>query len=716
MVQLRLTVGSSCCSVSAGELWGLFSVNPIIGTNLNNDTSYILDNNLNPLPIGSIGELYIGGAGLARGYLNQPKLTNERFLVNPFQTEAEKISNTNTRIYKTGDLVRMLPDGNIEYIGRNDFQVKIRGFRIELGEIESQLTTYPEVKQSVVLDMEHLDTLGNLTGSKYLAAYYVADAKLDEAAILNYLNQELPEYMVPSILVHLDKLPLTINGKLDRKALPNPEFIDITGEYIVPRDELDKSLVEVFAKVLSLETEKLSINTDFFQLGGNSILAIKLVNQLNKQITNFKVTVADIFKYKNVEKLSDYIVHHINDTNYEEIKISKYDLSNPEEYKLSFAQERLWFIDNLESGTNAYNIPMILKLSENINEEYLFKALEDIVKRHEILRSVIKQDINSNAYQDVLGFERQRLVSKHSYISIEELHKNVADNCNYVFSLDNEYPIKIDFYRSVNNKDKVLAIVIHHIAFDGWSIDILLHEINVLYRYYQKLAINKNVLYPLPSLSIQYKDYALWQREYLSGEILNTQLNYWKTQLSGYENLHIMTDKPRPLTMDYAGANVYFTVDEEISKGLREISKNLGISLYSVLLGGYYLLLSVYSNQTDIVIGTPVANRHYTGLENLIGFFVNTLAIRCEIDTRQTIFEYFSNIGDKVINAQLHQDLPFEKLVEHLNVEKDQSRHPIFQVMFGVQSFGGSNAGVNPENLIPKKLNYLSHIILGHIR
>jgi len=675
----------------------LGDLNTNIGTPIANITAYVLDASLCPLPIGGIGELYVGGAGLARGYLNLPELTAKQFIANPFQTEAQKKTGINTRLYKTGDLVRYLPDGNLEYIGRNDFQVKIRGFRIELGEIEAQLTTYPEIKQAVALALEHLDRDGNLTGNKYLAAYYVAKARLDETAILNYLHQELPDYMLPNILVYLDKLPLTINGKLDRTALPNPEFIDATHEYIAPRDELDKSLVNIFATVLGLDVDRLSINADFFRLGGHSILAVKLVNQLNKHISEAKLSVADIFKYKNIEKLSDYIVHHASNANYQEVKINKYNLLNPEGYKLSFAQERLWFIDNLEQGTNAYNVPLLLKLSENINEEYLFKALEDTVKRHEVLRSVIKLDANANAYQEILEFGIQSLINKHIHTSAEELHRNLTDNCNYVFKLDSEYPIKIDFYQSTNSIDKVLAIVVHHIAFDGWSVDVLLHEVNEGYKHYQELGIvdakqnHQAVDVYKPGLAIQYKDYALWQREYLSGEILATQLDYWKNQLSGYESLHLMTDKPRPLTMEYAGANVYFKLDKVISAKLRELSKELGVSLYSILLGSYYLLLSAYSNQTDIVIGTPVANRHYTDLENMIGFFVNTLALRCEIDKKQTVFQYLSNIGNKVIDAQMHQDLPFEKLVGHLNVEKDVSRHPIFQIMFGVQSFGGGN-------------------------
>ncbi|MCC2644512.1 MAG: hypothetical protein K0R94_290, partial [Burkholderiales bacterium] len=660
-----------------------------IGQPLPNEKAYILDKCMLPVPKREIGELYIGGEGLARGYLNLPELTKERFLSNPFQSAAQKISNINARIYKTGDLVRMLPDGNIEYIGRNDFQVKIRGFRIELGEIASQLTAYPEIKQAVVLAFENPDVDCNVTSNKYLVAYYVAKAKLDEAAILKYLNQGLPDYMVPRIFVFLEKLPLSINGKLNSKALPRP---DIRSKYIIPRNKLDKALVTVFARALTLNPDKLSINADFFQLGGNSILAIKLINQLKKQIPNVKLSVADIFKYKNIEKLSDYIVHHSSDASYQEVKISKYNLINPEEYKLSFAQERLWFIDNLEQGTNAYNIPIILKLSESTNEEYLFRAMEDIVKRHEILRTTIKQDANTNSYQEVLKFSIYALINKHAYTNTRDLHRKLTLNCNYIFKLDNEYPIKIDFYKNKNNADKVLAIVIHHIAFDGWSKDVFLYEVNKIYKYYRELKINEHASFHsfLQPLSIQYKDYALWQREYLSEEILAKQLDYWKAQLHGYDNLHLMIDKPRPLILDYAGANVYFNLDEDISTQLRELAKELGISFYSVLLGCYYLLLSVYSNQKDIVIGAPVANRHYTGLENLIGFFVNTLAIRCEIDTKQTVFEYLSNIGNKVIDAQLHQDLPFEKLVDHLKVEKNQSRHPIFQVMFGVQSFGGS--------------------------
>lgn len=509
-----------------------------------------------------------------------------------------------------------------------------------------------------------------------------------EQKIFNLLREKLPEYMIPDTLVHLQRMPLTANGKLDIKALPNPVFINAENEYIAPRNEMDKLLIQIFASILGFDLNQLSIAEDFFRLGGNSILAIKLINQINKSVKVTRVNVTDIFTYKTIEKLSDYISCQTNQLNYEHIAIKKYNRLNQEDYKLSFAQERLWFIDNLQQGTNAYNIPIVLKLSKNINKRYLFQALENVVNRHEILRSVIKEDINANAYQKVLELNTKLLINEHTYVNVEELYKNLAINCNYIFKLDREYPIKIDFYQNIN--EIFLAIVINHIAFDGWSIDILLNEVTIGYKYYQELGFTdkKTKVQDLPTLAIQYKDYALWQRAYLNETILSTQLNYWKNQLSGYENIHLTTDKQRPLIMDYIGANEYFNLGKDISTKLRNLSKDLGISLYSILLGSYYFLLSIYTNQTDLVIGTPIANRHYTDLEDIIGPFVNTLAIRVRIDKQQLVTEYLNYISEKIIEAHVYQDLPFEILVDNLDIEKDGSRHPIFQIMFSVQSFG----------------------------
>ncbi|CAG2169614.1 unnamed protein product, partial [Oppiella nova] len=590
------------------------------------DKDLTIDNNLMPLPIGGIGELYIGGVGLARGYLNRPDLTAEKFIANPFQTEEEKVYNKNTRLYKTGDLVRWLPDGNLEYIGRNDFQVKIRGYRIELGEIENALSSYDGIGQSVVIAKEHKNTEEDLVVNKYLVGYYVSESKLDEENIIGYLQKKLPEYMIPSVLVYLKELPLTINGKLDRKALPEPEFSS-GDNYVAPRNEVEKQVCEIWTNVLGLAVDKVGIRDDFFRLGGNSIVAIRLVSQLNKKL-NSDIALSSIFKHRTIQEL----VHYFKYSTEDKVIINKAVITNVEEQLLSFAQERLWFIDKYEEGTNAYNIPMVFKLSKDIKLDILEKSVKSIVTRHEILRTLIKEDSKGNGYQVVINDQEHPLeIIKVNIINHLQLDRELEKQINYICDLTKEYPIRACLYLLDNIKvEYYLSIVIHHIAFDGWSADIFLRELQEYYNYYlnQFQGLESNI--ELPNLSIQYKDFALWQRNYLSGDRLAKQLEYWKNKLENYETLNLISDKPRPSQISYQGSDV---------------------SLYSVLLSGYYLMLRSYSNQDDIVVGTPVANRHY------------------------------GQIGDEIITAQLHQDLPFERLIEELKVVKDTSRYPIFQVI-----------------------------------
>lgn len=401
-----------------------------------------------------------------------------------------------------------------------------------------------------------------------------------------------------------------------------------------------------------------------------------LKNELFAELKEYKQELIQLLSYNKItsDKLSLPIIYSIDNKNITE---------------LSFAQERLWFIDKLESGTNAYNMPIVVKLAKKTNLEYLLQAIATVVDRHEILRSVIRQDKDANAYQEVLVVDQQ-LIQKLSYSNKEGLNLKLKEAANYIFNLGQDIPIRVEIYQPIDkNADTVLLILMHHIASDGWSIDVLMTEISTLYQYYSKIdsTPHLNTVFPLPELTTQYKDYAQWQRAYLSGEILDKQLAYWQNELVGYENLNLITDKPRPLAMDYVGANIEFSLDDIVSTKLRELAKNLNVSIYSVLLGGYYLLLSTYTNQSDIVVGTPVANRHHEGLENLIGFFVNTLALRYKIDKNKSIAEFLSSVGDKIVLAQEYQDLPFEKLVNILNVEKDQSRNPIFQVMFIMQSY-----------------------------
>jgi len=656
-----------------------------IGKPTSNTQVFILDSNQSPLPIGAVGELYIGGVQLARGYLNLPELTGEKFITNPLQTEEEKRQGKNAKLYKTGDLVRYLSDGNVEYMGRNDFQVKIRGYRIELGEIESTFSSYPEVKQAVVLAREHLLNSGAPTGTKYLVAYYVADSKLDDLALLNYLSTHLPEYMVPSAVVYLEKFPLTINGKLDHRALPEPKFISGVESYVAPRTEFEVEVCAIYAEVLNLPVDKVSATDDFFRLGGNSILAIKLVNRL-KQELELKISVAAIFKFKTIAGL----VKNLLSEAASDIVIPKAILCKDNEvYPLSFAQERLWFIKQYEGDSNAYNVPMLFKINKNIHLDNLKQSFLSIINRHEVLRSLIKTDSGGKGYQSIQDITINPLITPHTILSSsQELNEVLRQEANHVYELEKEFPIRLGLYTDSSDNSNYLSLVIHHIAFDGWSIDVILHELGLYYNYYQALSQGKKATLDLPTLSIQYKDFAIWQRSYLSGEHLAKELNYWSAKLKDFETLNLPLDKARPTEMDYRGLDVYFVLEEVVSIKLRTLARELKVSLYSILLSGFYLLLRSYSNQDDIVLGTPVANRNYSQLENLIGFFVNSLALRVKINPELSVIEFIKSIGHEVINAQLHQDLPFEKLVEELNVPKDTSRHPIFQVMFGVQGFG----------------------------
>ncbi|MFT4693256.1 MAG: amino acid adenylation domain-containing protein [Francisella sp.] len=639
------------------------TVSSNIGRPIDDLKTYVLDEYNQPVPVGVIGELYIGGAGLARGYLNRSELTAERFISNPFATESD-IAKGYTRLYKTGDLVRWLSDGNIEYIGRNDFQVKIRGYRIELGEIENQLTKINGIKQSVVLAKENTETK-----SQYLVGYYVPikSNTLVQEDLLNQLSKVLPDYMVPSILVELDSLPLTVNGKLDRKVLPNPEFVR-DDSYQAPTSELEVSLCNTFAEVLGLE--KVGITDDFFRVGGNSILAIKLANRISKALDT-NINVADIFSHKNVSKLSSYIT----DNKIDNVVIPRLDLKQS---LLSFAQERLWFIEQYESGSNAYHIPMLVALNDDINLDAIKQSISSIVQRHQVLRSVFKTDEEDSDYQVVLNDEL--VINEYSYKDTD-ITKQIDLDINTPFDLTNDYPIRVSIYRE--EKEVKLLINIHHIASDGWSMDVLLKELNAYYDHYAN-----NTPLQLSELSIQYKDFAVWQREFLQGEELDKQLSYWKDRLLGYETLNIPTDYSRPAKIDYSGDNVSFEIDEDTSDKLRAIAKENNSSLYSLMLSAFYVLLHKYTGQEDIVIGTPIANRHHSQTQDLIGFFVNSLGLREQLDTNKSIIDLLNDVHINLIEAQRHQDLPFERLVTALNVEQDQSRHPVFQMMFGLQSFG----------------------------
>ncbi|MEF9478799.1 amino acid adenylation domain-containing protein [Chryseobacterium sp. 1B4] len=653
--------------------------NPLnIGRPIDNTSVYVLDSYLRPVPIGAIGELYIGGAGISRGYLNLPELSSERFLSNPFQTEEERSSGYNGRIYKTGDLVRILPNGDLEYLGRNDSQIKIRGYRIEAGEVETALVGLQGIRQAVVECRE------NITGLKYLAAYYVSDKPLKSDAISLLLSEVLPDYMIPSAYVHLKALPVTINGKVDRKSLPEPLFTGET-EYVIPQTPLQEQLADIYGEVLGLDPGSIGIHDDFFRLGGNSIMAIKLVNKIYQK-TGRKASGGMVFSNKSIVSLSQAL-ESLPDFGEEDIRPAI--VRHPREQYLSFGQERLWFIENYEGGSDVYNIPMILRLDKETDLRLLQEALDMLLERHEILRTLILMDSDGSGYQIVSDQSLELPLVKVG--SLEDFMQVVSRELNERFNLQEELPVRVKVLDYED--DYYLSLVIHHIAFDGWSIGIFLRDLNSIYQ-----SLSSGILPVLPSLPFQYKDFALWQRKYVTEKILDKQLGYWLGELSGFETLNLPLDFQRPSRISHEGKTLSFSISSEISSRLRIVSKNLGVSLYSVMLSGYYLMLSSYSGQEDLIIGTPVANRHYPGLENLIGFFVNILVLRQKLDFNVSVHDFIISVSSGVLGGQIHQDLPFEKLVDALNLEQDSSRHPLFQVMFGLQSFGPVTAKGTDEN------------------
>ena len=615
------------------------------------------------LPIGATGELYIGGAGLARGYLNQPELTSERFIDNPFATPDDKAKGYD-RLYKTGDLVRLLLDGNLEYLGRNDCQVKIRGYRIELGEIESALIALKCVKQAVVVDLEK-------DGHKYLAAYLIkaSGIPIDIDKCRDSLALKLPDYMLPATFTVLDSIPLTINGKLDRHALPTPEFVN-ADNYVAPRNALENKLCNIWQDILDIK--KIGIEDNFFGIGGNSITAIRLSAACRQQF-KIDIPLALLFAKKTIKRLAPCI-------NKLQMRIkANVGLT---QYPLSFAQERLLFIENFEQGSNLYHIPYFVQLADDVNLSALTASFNVVIHRHPVFNSVYRTDQHHLAYQVQLGGDIP--IHMHVLTESQELLAVVKKEISRPFDLTTEPSLRLHCYEK--NARQYLLILCHHIAFDGLSWKIFINELSQAYQ-----ALCQGAAVELPHLDISYGDYVLWQRSYLQGENLTKLLDFWQTQLSGYEQLQLPTDYPRPIKSDHEGGSIDIELDARLSEQLRKLAKAQKTTLYTVLLSGFYITLSAMSGQTDILLGTAVANRKQVQTRSLIGCFVNTLVMRAGVQATMTIEEFISQVHGIVRQALAHQALPFERLVDALKVERDPSRHPIFQVMLSVKSFTQSH-------------------------
>ncbi|MHA6924944.1 non-ribosomal peptide synthetase [Ralstonia pseudosolanacearum] len=628
-----------------------------IGRPIANTQIYVLDAYQQPVPLGVTGEIYIGGAGVARGYLNRPELTAERFVANPFQGEGRE------RMYKTGDLGRWLPDGSLEYQGRADAQVKLRGFRIELGEIEARLSQCAGVREAVVTVRE--DT----PGQPKLVAYYVSDEAIEAQALREQLQVSLPEYMVPAAYVRLAHLPLTPNGKLDRKSLPAPEGQAYASTaYEAPQGEVEVALAGIWQTLLSVE--RVGRHDDFFALGGHSLQAVRLVAQVRTQL-GAELGLTELFAQPSLSAVAQAIVRGQGSAL---PAITVADRS--ETLPLSFAQQRLWFLAQMEGGSEAYHIPVGLRLQGELDEDALRRSLDRIVARHEALRTRFEvqegQAVQRVAPADV-GLTLDWVDLSAEEASEHQLGLLTEAEARAPFDLEHGPLIRGRLVK-LGEQEHVLLITTHHIVSDGWSLGILARELGSLYEAYRAGKAD-----PLPALPIQYADYAVWQRRWLEGGELQRQGTYWEQALAGAPTLlSLPTDRARPAQQDYAGGSVEVVFDAELSTGLRRLSQRHGATLFMTVLAGWSALLSRLSGQDEVVVGSPVANRTRSEVEGLIGFFVNTLALRVEV-SGATVSELLGRVKAKVLEAQAHQDLPFEQVVERVRPVRSLSHSPVFQ-------------------------------------
>lgn len=672
-----------------------------IGCQIDNSTSYVLNDEMKRVPIGAVGELYLGGDGVARGYHNREDLTTERFPLNPYQSELEKKDGRNSRLYKTGDLVRWIANadgtGEIEYLGRNDFQVKIRGQRIELGEIEAILSSFPGITQSVVLAKDRQSD-----GQKYLAGYYVSSGSLAPQAIRRYMQTRLPVSLVPAYLVPVAKFPVTVSGKLDTKALPVP---DETAEddVVAPRTEVERVLAGIFAELLEISIESVSIHSDFFSLGGDSLKSTKLSFAASKAL-GVAVSVTSLFKHPTVEALAHWIVSGSSDLQV----ISPLEESQLVNVPVSPAQSRLLFIDQFDGG-NAYNIDMHYQLCSDVSIEALEKAIRQMVVRHESLRTFFSQSPSSDHVQIITSSEA---ALQHFSLVIsnvenrEALDSQMASNSKTQFNLHTDIPFRVWLYQL--GDATFASFVFHHAAFDAWSWNIFQRDLLAYYNCCKSNGDSPDV----PILRVQYKEYAVEHRKALQSDRFDTLVDFWKTKVAGLESLHIPTDRPRPAHFNYSGQDISAIIDHSMTLKLRNLAKGQGTSVYTVMLAAYCYLLNVYTSQTDVSLGLPVAHRNHPEFESVVGFFVNLLPLRLSV-SQKTFKDLINSVQKEVLEAQIHQDMPFQEIIKLLEVQHDPSRHPLVQTVFNWESVPSKQADDILQEYLPASISSVAKFDLN---
>ncbi|MFB2875446.1 condensation domain-containing protein, partial [Floridanema aerugineum] len=631
-----------------------------IGKPISNVQVYVFDRYLQPVPIGVPGELFIGGAGLARGYLNARELTAEKFIKNPFN---------NSKLYKTGDLVRYLPDGNLEFAGRIDDQVKFNGFRIELGEIESVINQHSQVSQSVVIVRE--DSPGN----KRLVAYIVPDrnTEISTASLESFLKNKLPSYMVPSIYVILDALPINPNGKVDRQALPIP---DIQETFVAPRNEQEKAIAQIWSKIFGWSA--IGINDNFFQLGGHSLIATQILSRI-RDIFQVEISFQQLFENPTINDLSKVISQ-------QQLKqlspIAKIQPISKQGYlPVSFAQERVYFIEQLAPSSRAYQFQESLRFRGELNIPILEQSLSEILRRHEIFRTTfptvagkLVQVIHPPQPVKLTVINLENLPKSQQEAEVERLTDEAVQQPFDITKL----PLIRWSLLKLSNQEYVLIHIEHHTVHDGWSFNLFLRELLTLYQ-----AFSEGKPSPLAEPSLQFADFAYWQRQWVLTEQAQAQLNYWKQKLAGIPPLlELPLARPRPAEQTYKGGMLRMELPLDLCQALRNLNRQESVTLFMSMFTVFVIMLYRYSGQEDLCVGSGVANRRWRETENLIGMIVNNIVLRTNVSGNPTFRELLAQVRQVTLEGYANEDLPFDKVVEALKPERNLSYNPLFQVMF----------------------------------
>jgi amino acid adenylation domain-containing protein len=651
---------------------------PPIGTAVDNVRTHLLDRHLRLVPSGVPGELYLAGDSLARGYLGSPELTAEHFIPDPFSPVP------GGRLYRTGDVARDAHDGVIEYVGRVDFQVKIRGHRIELGEIEALLEEHPQVTNAVVLArVDH-------RGDQRLVAYVVPrhPRSFDADSVRAWMKATLPEYMIPSALMPLDEVPLTPHGKVDRAVLPAPDWTQVSKRYAAPRTPMEGALAGIWARVLKLE--RVGVEDDFLELGGHSLLAAQ-VSYRASEAFGVEVPLRWVFDERTVAALARRIERALKGGEQRRLP-ALFPSPRGDASPLSFAQERLWFLDQLSPGQTTYSLPEAYRLTGRLDIDALRKSVATLTERHQSLRTT---------FTSVEGVPAQKVAARfEASFEVVELGEEVARQrleaeAVRPFDLEKGPLFRAGLLR-LGEEQHIFWINMHHIISDGWSVAVMWKELEAIYT-----ALVKGETPRLDPLPIQYRDFAAWQRQWLTGEVLEQQISYWRRQLRGVSPLDLPADKVRPAVQSHHGSVVSFQCSEELRLKLERLSRDEGCTLFMTLLAAFEVLLHRYSLQEDICVGVPMSGRNHEKVEGLMGFFVNTLVLRSDVSAGQTFKDLLRQVRRTALEAYAHQDVPFEKLVAELNPTRDMSRSPLFQVMFQLWDGAGLNqlAGLHLEKM-----------------